>query len=48
MEEIETLYSLELRKQQGEYLVYCKDGNERIWEFSLSLWAGCLMGGAWL
>jgi diguanylate cyclase (GGDEF)-like protein/PAS domain S-box-containing protein len=34
MEEIETLYSLELRKQQGEYLVHCKDGNQRIWEFS--------------
>jgi PAS domain S-box-containing protein len=33
-EEIDSLYGLEQRKDDGEYLVTCKDGTTRNWDFS--------------
>jgi diguanylate cyclase (GGDEF)-like protein/PAS domain S-box-containing protein len=44
LEEIGTLYTLDRRKAEGEYVVRCKDGSARIWEFS-SVSLGCLPDG---
>ena len=32
-EEIESLYGLSGRRDEGEYAVRCKDGSTRIWDF---------------
>jgi PAS domain S-box-containing protein len=33
-EEIDTLYEMSGSKNEGEYTIMCKDGSERIWDFS--------------
>lgn len=33
-EEIRTLYTLERRVSEGEFIVTCKDGSQRVWDFS--------------
>lgn len=42
--DIERLYALNRRKQEGEYLIACRDGTRRIWDFS-SVPIGALSDG---